>query len=410
MSKYDKVLSDVLEEIRPADSDLKRMNKVAEDIVDKLGSKNVRSFVGGSLAKGTVVKKENQDIDIFVLFDSEEKTKDLGRMLEKKGFNFEVVHGSRDYYHIGLDGFLVEVIPVVGAKDLGEANNVTDVSLTHVDYVKKKIRKDKKLADEIRLAKAFCQAQRVYGAESYIKGFSGYALEVLVIHFGSFVGFLKGLNKRSGSDFIDSEKYFKNKQEAFREINESKLVSPIVVVDPTYRYRNVVAGLGYETYEVFLKSAKDFLKKPSFDFFERKEIDVGSMKNLGEKKGNGFLEFVFRTDRQEGDIAGTKMRKFFDFVCSHLEEKGQGILEKEFYYSGEGKEAKGYVVIKRQEEIEVEGPPLKMKEAAKNFRKSRNKVYEKKGKLYVREKVSLKNLFSVVKQFENDMGVQFEVV
>ena len=66
-------------------------------------------------------------------------------------------------------------------------------------YVKELlIRKKKikgKILDEIRLAKAFCHANGCYGAESYIKGFSGYALELLVYHYGSFQKFVKAITK-----------------------------------------------------------------------------------------------------------------------------------------------------------------------------------------------------------------------
>lgn len=49
--------------------------------------------------------------------------------------------------------------------------------------------------DEIKIAKAFCHATGCYGAESYIKGFSGYALELLIYHYKSFQSFVKAMTK-----------------------------------------------------------------------------------------------------------------------------------------------------------------------------------------------------------------------
>ncbi|MBD3252791.1 hypothetical protein GF386_03610, partial [Candidatus Pacearchaeota archaeon] len=54
---------------------------------------------------------------------------------------------------------------------------MTDLSYFHVNHILKKIKKNKNLSDEIRLAKKFAYSQNCYGAESYIHGFSGYALE-----------------------------------------------------------------------------------------------------------------------------------------------------------------------------------------------------------------------------------------
>ena len=53
--------------------------------------------------------------------------------------------------------------------------------------------KDKDVLLGIRIAKAFCHANNSYGAESYINGFSGYALELLVYYYGSFLKFIKGI-------------------------------------------------------------------------------------------------------------------------------------------------------------------------------------------------------------------------
>src|SRR3990167_7967472 len=62
-----------------------------------------------------------------------------------------------------VNGFLKEA-----KKHAKEAKNMTDVSLLHVGWVKKRL--NKKLADQVRLAKKFFRAQKVYGAETFIRG------------------------------------------------------------------------------------------------------------------------------------------------------------------------------------------------------------------------------------------------
>lgn len=424
------VLAEELKIVSPSREDILELEKVAKGFIASLKAVGVKAFVGGSLAKGTVVHKgasskddsgEPQDIDIFVVFDFSEDILKLEGILKKLKLPgvLKRVHGSRDYFQVDcaqLDslghqtgqGVLLEVIPVVKNKDPELAENVTDVSLRHVKYVAGEIKKNVGLGDDIRLAKAFCYANRVYGAESYIKGLSGYALEVLVIHYGSFVKFLKNVGKRR---VVDSLKYFKNEAEVLRELNASKLVGPLVVVDPTYKYRNVTAGLGEETFERFRGIARAFLKNPSLDFFEMRKIDVAWLKDFAEKRGVRFVELDLKTDRQEGDIAGTKMKKLLDFFVRELARKGQKVLRKEFDYSGSGQKAKGYLVIEEMSEIEVRGPSTGLADAVKAFKKAKgNRVFEKGGYFWFRDRVSVESVFESVKKVMGEIGAVGKLV
>ena len=395
------VLKNVLKKISLSKEEEQDLNKIGNDVAGKVGG-----VVGGSVAKGTMVKKGMQDIDIFVLFDSEKDTEKLSGILKKAGLRGRIVHGSRNYFQARINGFIAEIVPIVKFQNPEDVKNVADFSLKHVEYIKKKIARKKKLADEIKLAKVFCYANECYGAESYVSGFSGYALELLVIYFGSFLRFLKGIQNKK---IIDIEKFFKNEKEIFQELNENKLQSPVVLIDPVYKFRNVCAGLSDETFCKFLKTAKEFLKKQNESFFEKKELDADNLMRDAKKRKAKFLELKFETDRQEGDIAGTKMKKFFKFLAKEIERKGQKILRQEFYYHS-GQEAEGYLIIKENKEIEIKGPGINNKEAVKNFRKARKKIYFRKGFAYSREKVDLNEILSHIKSFEQEIGVQFSVL
>ena len=400
------VLKEVLVDISISKEQERDFFNKAKEIIEKLKVHKLDVFIGGSLAKGTLVKKEKQDIDLFVVFDKEEDTRKLEEILSKSGINVKKIHGSRDYFHIEHDDCIIELIPVVKISKPEQAENVSDVSLMHVGYVKNRISKKKNLGDEIKFAKTFCFANECYGAESYIGGFSGYALEVLVIYFGGFVKFLKGIQKKR---VIDPEKYFKNEREIKRELNESKLNSPVILVDPTYRYRNVCAGLSEETFELFLNASKKFLKSPSLRYFEKERFDIDKFRKDAAKKKAEFVKLRIETDKQEGDIAGTKMKKFFRFIIQELERKEQKVVLSKFVYSG-GKSAECYFAVKENKEIEIQGPPVKMKESVKKFKLIRKKTYVKKKFVYAKEKVSLKDIFSKLKRFEDEMSVWSEVI
>ncbi|MBW2991700.1 nucleotidyltransferase domain-containing protein, partial [Candidatus Woesearchaeota archaeon] len=189
------VLKEVLEEVKPSIKEEKDVISKVNAFVKKVntGLKDAKAELYGSGAKGTWLRG-GFDADVFVKYDynkykdkSENISKLLGKHLREK-FKFTVMHGSRDYYQIKQDGFIYEVIPILDIKQAGQAKNITDISPLHAKWVKKN---GKNLVDDIRLAKAFLKANNLYGAESYIRGFSGYVTEILVIYYKGFLNFLK---------------------------------------------------------------------------------------------------------------------------------------------------------------------------------------------------------------------------
>ncbi len=374
---------------------LKKETKIFSELLKKEIARkglNAEVFVGGSFAKGTLVKSYEYEIDIFARFDW--KYEDLSDILEeilkevckKNKKILKRLHGSRDYFVVGWDKRLVfEVVPVIKIRNVREARNVTDLSYFHVDYVKRNLKGE--MRKELLLTKEFCKGQRVYGAESYIKGFSGYALECLIIYYKTFEKMLKALVKVKENEqlIIDPMKHFKKKDSAFFWLNESKLQSPIILVDPTWKERNVLAALSLETFKKFQETAKKFLKKPSEKFFYLEKLGENKLKEKAKEKKAEFLHIILKTERQEGDIAGTKMKKFADFLLAEM-KKYFDVLYKEFNYEGK-KEAHFYLLLKKKKEIIRIGPPLERAEDAKKFKEKNKNVFEKNGILHARIKI-----------------------
>ena len=347
-------------------------------------------FLGGSFAKGTLAKKEIYDVDIFMRFDwKNEYISDileglLKDVTKKLGLKLQKLHGSRDYFRIGSGKYVFEVIPVMLIRKPREARNVTDLSYFHVNYVKKKVN-GTNLGGEIALAKRFCEANKIYGAESYIQGFSGYAIECLVIHYKSFEKMLKELSKVKERIILDPEKLYKKKEDVLFEINESKLHSPVILVDPTWKERNVLAALSQSTFEKFQEAANAFLKRPSKSYFEKKKFDIGYFEKLAKKRKGEVVHVKLKTDRQEGDVAGTKMKKFSNFLGKQIGRYFE-VLEKEFEYAG-GKAGDAYYVVKSRGEVVKIGPPSKLEKHAAKFKKENKKTFEKNGLLHAKVKV-----------------------
>jgi tRNA nucleotidyltransferase (CCA-adding enzyme) len=257
----EELLKKTIKRIRPVkmpevDSTIKKINSVL---------KNARCVAGGSLAKKTNLRNDF-DIDLFARFDYSLRKKDLSNLLEKalkKVFKkVERVHGSRDYFQV-KNKITFEIVPVLNIKSYKKAENVTDMSPFHVEYVNKKL--NSKLRNEIRLAKQFCKSIRVYGAESYIQGFSGHVLDLLILYYGSFVQLLEQASVWGNRVIIDVDKKLKD---PMKELNESKTVSPLIVVDPIQPDRNAAAALSQEKFELFKKKSREFLQKPSEKYFK----------------------------------------------------------------------------------------------------------------------------------------------
>jgi len=388
MKNTKKILYEQLLKIKPAEKEQEELKNKTKDFIKKLEksikAKKIRAdvFVGGSLAKGTIIKKEKYDIDIFVRFSKEYEDKEisgiLDRVLGKAGLKAKKVHGSRDYFQVKRGKIIFEIIPTIKISKPEQARNVTDLSYFHVNYVKKNIKKRKKLAEDIMLAKSFTHSCGCYGAESYIQGFSGYALELLVIHYKGFLNFVKAVSKADKQIIIDPVRFYKNKQEILLEINESKLQSQIIFVDPTFKQRNALAALSAETFSKFQESCKKFLKNPSARFFEKSEIN----------KKNFNFPLQARTNRQKGDIAGSKLKKFYDFLAKRIE--GYFIIKnKEFEYDENKNTGEIYFNLKRKDKLIIEGPPVTSVENLTKFKKKHKKAIIKKGKAWSVEKNKL---------------------
>ncbi|MEA3329990.1 MAG: nucleotidyltransferase domain-containing protein, partial [Nanoarchaeota archaeon] len=157
------VLKTELENISLSHKEILSLQKIAKEFIKQLASKKIKAYVGGSLAKGTLIKKYGkQDIDIFVVFDSSKNISKFEKILKKIKLSGQLkkVHGSRNYFQVENDLVLLEIIPVVKNKNPELAENVTDISLSHVKYIKDIVKKNPKISDEIKLAKAFCWANR----------------------------------------------------------------------------------------------------------------------------------------------------------------------------------------------------------------------------------------------------------
>lgn len=377
---------------------------------------DARLFIGGSLAKNTIIKKEKRyDVDIFVLFNYKKykaKSNQISQILEgvlkKKKINYQELKGSRNYFQITFNNIIIEIVPILGIKNVSEALNITDISPLHVTYITKRAENNKKLANEIKLAKSFCYAHDCYGAESYVSGFSGYALEVLVAHYKGFINFVKqaskwDLNKKI---IIDPERYYKSEKKILEEINESKQTSPLILIDPVQKERNVAAALGKETLKKFITACKDFLKNPSPKHFVKEKVNVEGFYHQALKNKAKFYIINVKSTKDKTDTAGAKLKKFYDFFVYSLNKAGFKIIKGHFDFDEVDLDADFYFILKDpKKDYIVPGPPIAIdKKHLEAFRYKWKNTFIKNKKIWARahrDLVSFEIFFNQMKK--NDM-------
>ncbi|MBW2969918.1 nucleotidyltransferase domain-containing protein [Candidatus Woesearchaeota archaeon] len=403
--RYQPIFKSVLKYIVPSKEERARVLKEVNLFLSMLNKELKRNkfkavaVLGGSYSKDNWLSGD-YDVDVFVKFGLVHNSQNLSDLLEKalKNWDFERIHGSRDYFWV-RNSIKYEIIPVLDIKKPSEAENVTDFSPWHVAWVNKN---GKNLKDDIRLAKKFCKANNCYGAESYIRGFSGHVLDILVIYYKGFLPFLKAACKWKPKVVIDYNKVYKGK--ALLMMNKSKTEGPLVLVDPVQPGRNSAAALTQENFDRFVVAARKFLKKPSVDFFVERPVDFESLR----KKGH-LLKVAVRTLDDKEDVAGAKFVRAFEYLKAQLADfvvKDSGWLWD--------RTASGlwWFLLGRNllpDSLDWMGPPVKLKEAVKEFKKKYKKTFVRNGRVYAKVKRSERTPEEVVKRVLKEPYVKSRV-
>jgi len=397
----DTLLTEILKTVKPSKEEESDFIRITNNVLKRINSnlKDAKVILGGSGAKVTWLKGFH-DVDLFVLFDYNKfKEKHLlisdilEKSLKRKFKAVKRIPGSRDYFQINEKGYTFEIIPILEIKKADEALNITDISPLHVDWVKK----NKRYCDEIRLTKRFCRAQDVYGAESYIKGFSGYLLEILTIYYKSFSQLLKNTVKWKEKMVIDIGKYYKNPKEAIEYLNKAKTYSPIIVIDPVQKERNVAAALSREKFLQFKEASRKFLKRQNKDFFTKKPLDIEKLK---KKAGNNILILLeAKASGSKEDIIGCKLMKVFDYISKQIVRKDFKIVNEGWEFDRKNKAVYWFMVDNKKlsELKKVIGPPVKSKYHSKRFKEKHKKTFIEKNRICTNIKRKFREPFSLVK-------------
>ncbi|MBN1645466.1 nucleotidyltransferase domain-containing protein [Candidatus Woesearchaeota archaeon] len=363
----------------PMPADVKKQIQIINNL---LNAQNIQSecVLGGSTAKNTNLKGDF-DIDLFVKFDRKYKDQDISKILENaiQKLKPELVHGSRNYFQL-RNTYTYEIVPVLDVKDEKQALNVTDMSPLHVQWVKEQTRRNNRLPDDIRLAKMFCKSAKVYGAESYLQGFSGHVLDILLAHYGNFENFIANVSKwpLNGQVVIDIEKHHKS---PLKVLNRSKKTGPLIVVDPLQKERNAAAALSKQKYNVLIKRAKEYMQNPSERFFKAENISLVKVRK--ENIGAQVFSIQVKPLNEKKDVAGAKVKKIFDYIIASLKKNEFTVLSADWEFRPDN----ALLVFVVKDEIlplnkERRGPPLNAKYDVEKFKNKHLRTYTKNNRIF----------------------------
>ena len=368
------VLADITPDKNERASTLTRVNAFLKELNASLKKNKcaAKAVLGGSYAKDTWLCGD-YDVDVFVQFSQKHKKDDISNLLAKalKSRKAERIHGSRDYFWVKDQQFTFEIVPVLDVKKSEQAQNVTDFSPHHVQWVNKN---GKKYKGDIRLFKKFCKAQGVYGAESYIRGFSGHVVDILVIYYKGFIPLLKAVTGWKPKTIVDYYHHFDKK--ALFVLNQSKIQGPLIIIDPVQKDRNAAAALIQEKYDGLITAAKKFLAKPSPEHFVETEVDLSKL----AKKGH-VVQVCVTAPAGKEDVVGTKLLHAFEYTKRFLEDF---TLIASGWKWNKDRQAEFWYVLKQRTLSPTmihPGPPLEFTQAVAHFKKVHKKTFVKGDRL-----------------------------
>ena len=331
------VIGEVLSRITPSEEErafvrelMRELEKLARETIEEFGL-NAEPYFVGSLTKDTYLAGDH-DVDLFLAFPLEtpleelrEKGLKLGEAIAEKLDAYEIAYAEHPYVRATYRGVKVDLVPCYDVKSWKEVKTAVDRSILHTKWV---IENLKGRNDEVRLLKRFLKGIKAYGSEVYVRGFSGYLAEILVIEYGSFLNVLKNADFILRKKIIDPENWLKKEPEVAmktvkRETEEDK---PLIVVDPVDPRRNVSANLSWEKYGLFYFKSARFLESPSGEFFFPEKKGEGNYLEELRRKGTHLITLLFHAPELVDDILLPQLERSARGFEKALQREGFGVL------------------------------------------------------------------------------------
>jgi tRNA nucleotidyltransferase (CCA-adding enzyme) len=324
---------EILGIIKPSKTDEKTMDMFIKKLLEVSSKfKEIQPMLCGSVAKGTWLK-EKHEVDFFLLFPhntSRERLRKKGLEIAKsiikelKG-RFVIAYAEHPYLRGNIRfmkrDYKIDIVPAYDIADPEKIKSAVDRTPHHVLFIKENLKNH----DDVRLLKQFCLANNVYGADVKTQGFSGYLCELLILKFEDFYNLMKEATKWRAGTAIDAERSLQ------------KFKSPLVVIDPVDRNRNVAAAVSEEAFYKFVAACKEYVNKPSKEsFFKKKEKPLSSkeLSKILRKRETKWFIIKFKRPKVLDDVLYPQMRRFANSIEKILIQNDFHVLRKDFWCNG----------------------------------------------------------------------------
>ncbi len=447
MNSVRELLTEVLKDIVPTESELELIEKIVEKVKKLLDQKAKEIHVeykiiepqGSTGIKQTQLKNDF-DIDIFVglPFDSnnlqykqmsknqlkKEAKKDflklckewIVRALVGKEFkNPQILYAEHPYVQIEYNTpELATDLDIVLYFELSLDHIVKHGPITAVDrspwhgrFVRDNLTSDQK--NDVRLLKQFFKACHSYGDKSAVgkMGFIGYSAELLIYHFKDLMTLFK--------NFQDLPKhpldYYNRPLKELLNITHFQN-DFLILTDPTDLNRNVASAIAEQAFKYCNYKIGQFLISPSKDYFEIKPLPEANLHDTSNPLRTKVfvIEFESTSDETHYTIFRDKLYSLGESIkangekeFSHAERFGSIIFE--VYFEDRFKHYCMAIYCEKttiSETYQRKGPKLTDKLHCQKFKEKNPIFFEKNGYLWVDSRRDFTDFSSFLKSFVSD--------
>ncbi|MFQ6011493.1 MAG: CCA tRNA nucleotidyltransferase [Nitrososphaerales archaeon] len=368
--KIPTIISKARDLVEPKEEEAKKADQIASALLIKV--KKLAAYhplrpkvaLGGSFAKGTWLK-DALDIDIFVLFPraiDADKLEHEGLLLARQSLSGQrprLRYAQHPYLEGSIQGVRINLVPCFETR-IGEWKSAADRSPFHTDYMNEHL--TNRLRTEVRLLKLFMKGVGCYGSEIKVQGFSGYACEILILKYGTFVSALDNVSNWSDREVLCIE------PSAKAEANRHK--GPLVITDPIDKHRNLGAAISQQKIGRFVMAASSFLRSPRISYFRKTRRGANAFElELVRRSAVGV---ILSHSTRSPDVLWGQLKKSDSHLRARLSSEGYEVARNTIASDEQTKSALLYLIVNR------ELPSLLAKEGPEYFRVAESRKYIEK--------------------------------
>lgn len=342
--KIDRITRNILKEVTPSDQ-VKQQTQLVLDRIKTVTDEVLKPFGFSHMVAGSFVRDtwmpDKKEFDVFVLFPvshSRAKLEKLGleigkNITSKLRGKHTIAFAEHPYVRAKIDGYDIDIVPAYKVESALRIKSAVDRTPFHNEWLSRHLYP--KFIPEVRLTKQFTKGQNLYGSDTKILGFSGYLCELLVINYRNFRALVEAAAKwEPGKVLINLEGF-----DGFDDVDylhKKFLKQPLIVVDPVDPGRNVAAALSPESFMRFVFACREFLKRPSRDFFFRKPVAIDPARierDMASRKSK-FIGFTFKAPDIIPDILWPQLRRTGRRIRDMLEENDFDVMGWDAWTNG----------------------------------------------------------------------------